>query len=79
MGVWGAAQAAAFGIGGCAGASALDLMRHLLSHTPSAFACVFALQALCFLTAATIALRLGRDDRDQAAHPNGSLSFRRTA
>lgn len=80
MGVWGAAQAAAFGIGGCVGASALDLMRHLLSHLPSAFASVFALQAACFLAAAVIALRLGRaPGHDKSNLPNRSLSLGRTA
>lgn len=61
MGVWGAAQAAAFGLGGFFGASALDLMRHMLPQLPQAFASVFTAEAICFLVAAIIARRLGQE------------------
>lgn len=67
VGVWGAAQAAAFGIGGFAGATGLDLMRHLMASAPSAFAIVFVVEAACFLAAATIAFRLGQ--RPEAERP----------
>jgi BCD family chlorophyll transporter-like MFS transporter len=60
MGVWGAAQAAAFGIGGFLGATGLDLMRHLVPSIPMAFASVFAAESIVFLAASVIALRLGR-------------------
>ena len=60
MGVWGAAQAAAFGIGGFLGATGLDLMRHLIASAPTAFATVFAVEATGFVIAALIALRLDR-------------------
>jgi BCD family chlorophyll transporter-like MFS transporter len=60
VGVWGAAQAAAFGIGGFAGASGLDLMRHLLGTSAVSFAAVFTTEAVCFIAAALIALRLER-------------------
>jgi len=65
VGVWGAAQAGAFGIGGFAGATGLDLMRHVVASTPVAFATVFSIEGLCFLVASVIALRLdrGADDR----------------
>jgi BCD family chlorophyll transporter-like MFS transporter len=69
MGVWGAAQAAAFGIGGFAGASALDLMRHLLPTLPAAFASVFGVEAMCFVAAAAMALRLDRLAADPAPAP----------
>lgn len=59
MGVWGAAQAIAFAIGGIAGAAGLDVMRHLISSTSTAFATVFLVEALVFLGAALFALRLG--------------------
>ena len=66
MGVWGAAQAIAFAFGGFAGAAGLDVMRHVISSTPTAFATVFLLEALVFLVAALFALRLG--------HPRINLS-----
>jgi BCD family chlorophyll transporter-like MFS transporter len=66
VGVWGAAQAAAFGIGGFAGATGLDLMRHLVAANPPAFATVFTAEGLCFLVAAVIAIRLDRAAVDRS-------------
>lgn len=60
VGLWGAAQAAAFGIGGFVGAFGLDVMRHTIGSGPAAFAVVFGCEAGGFLAAAVIALRLGR-------------------
>jgi BCD family chlorophyll transporter-like MFS transporter len=71
MGVWGAAQAIAFAIGGFLGAAGLDLMRHLISSTPSAFATVFAVEATVFVCAALFATRLGRADSGVSAIPSG--------
>ncbi|MFZ4689154.1 MAG: PucC family protein, partial [Polymorphobacter sp.] len=61
MGLWGAAQALAFGLGGFFGASAVDVGRHLLGADAPAFELVFAFEALVFLTAAAIAARLHDD------------------
>ena len=61
MGLWGAAQAAAFGIGGFCGASAVDVGRHLFGADAPAFETVFAAEAVMFLGAAMIALRLNDD------------------
>ncbi len=58
MGVWGAAQAMAFAVGGFAGAAGVDLGRHLLASTPAAFAVVFTVEAAIFLVAAALALRI---------------------
>lgn len=72
MGVWGAAQAMAFAIGGFSGAAGLDLMRHLVSSTPAAFATVFAVEATLFVAAALFATRLGRAaDAPQGVMPAG--------
>jgi BCD family chlorophyll transporter-like MFS transporter len=60
MGLWGAAQAIAFGIGGLAGAAASDLARLLIGATGPAYAVVFAAEALLFLVAAVLAARIGR-------------------
>jgi BCD family chlorophyll transporter-like MFS transporter len=61
MGLWGAAQASAFGLGGFFGASAVDAGRHLLGADGPAFELVFAFEAVIFLIAAAIALRLADD------------------
>jgi BCD family chlorophyll transporter-like MFS transporter len=61
MGLWGAAQACAFGLGGFFGASAVDAGRHLLGADGPAFELVFAFEAIIFLIAAAIAARLADD------------------
>ncbi len=55
MGVWGAAQAIAFGLGGLTGAVGVDLMRRIAPTTGDAFAIVFAVEAALFLVAALLA------------------------
>lgn len=61
MGLWGAAQAAAFGLGGFFGASAVDVGRHLLGADAAAFELVFAFEAIIFLGAAMLATRLNAE------------------
>jgi BCD family chlorophyll transporter-like MFS transporter len=58
MGLWGAAQALAFGIGGLIGTGASDLAHHLLALPGSAYATVFALEGAVFLLSATLAWRI---------------------
>ncbi len=58
MGVWGASQAIAFGLGGLIGAVAIDLGRTLIDSTGAAFALVFAAEALLFVAAALLSLRV---------------------
>ncbi len=58
MGLWGAAQAVAFGLGGLLGAAASDLTRRLIGSPGTAYAAVFALEALLFLVAAALAWRV---------------------
>ena len=57
MGLWGAAQAIAAGFGGLLGAAAVDAMRAIMSD-PSAFGTVFIAEAVLFLAAAAMALRI---------------------
>lgn len=59
MGLWGAAQALAFGLGSLAGSSAVDLARLLLGSPVAAYAVVFAGQAILFLVAGVLSLRVG--------------------
>lgn len=58
MGLWGASQAIAFGLGGFFGASAVDLGRNLLGEDGPAFELVFAFEAAIFIVAAMLAVRL---------------------
>jgi BCD family chlorophyll transporter-like MFS transporter len=60
MGLWGAAQAIAFGIGGLAGAAASDVARWLIGSAGPAYASVFALEAALFVVSAFMAARIGR-------------------
>ena len=55
MGLWGAAQAVAFGIGGLAGAAASDLARWFIADAGLAYASVFMGESLLFLWAARLA------------------------
>lgn len=57
MGLWGAAQAIAAGLGGLMGAASVDLLRGVLP-TPTAFGAVFVAEALLFLIAAALAVRV---------------------
>jgi BCD family chlorophyll transporter-like MFS transporter len=57
MGLWGAAQAIAAGFGGLTGAAAADAMRHLTDDA-TAFGTVFLAEALLFLAAAALAVRI---------------------
>ena len=55
MGLWGAAQALAFGAGGLLGTGASDLARALLGAPAPAYAAVFVAEAAVFLLAARLA------------------------
>jgi len=72
MGVWGAAQAIAFGIGGWLGTVAVDLSTHLTGSPLVAYGSVFATEALLFLVAAVLAGRLAARAPDRVAMPAGS-------
>ncbi|WP_298195253.1 BCD family MFS transporter [Novosphingobium sp.] len=61
MGVWGAAQGIAFGLGGLAGAIGVDLARHAESDG-RAFQSIFAIEAVLFMAAAVMAARIARQD-----------------
>lgn len=59
MGLWGAAQAIAFGLGGFLGALAADVARHVMASQGAAYALVFSIEALLFVVAAVLAFRIG--------------------
>ena len=60
MGVWGAAQAVAFGLGGLTGALGVDAARHLIGRDGAAFQLVFAIEACLFILAAVLAVQATR-------------------
>jgi BCD family chlorophyll transporter-like MFS transporter len=71
MGLWGAAQAVAFAVGGVFGTSIVDAMRFLLGSTAMAFAIVFVAEAILFLLAAGCAARIRST---QQRHPAPSTT-----
>jgi MFS transporter, BCD family, chlorophyll transporter len=58
MGIWGAAQAIAFGLGGFLGASGVDALRQIVPQVGDAFFAVFAIEAAMFVAAAYVASQL---------------------
>ncbi len=70
MGVWGAAQAAAFACGGFVGATGVDVMRGVLHADGAAFLTVFVAEAAVFLAAAVLASRVETGGVREAAVPS---------
>ncbi len=64
MGLWGAAQALAFGLGGFIGTVILDVVRYMSGSPEIAFASVFALEALLFLVSARLAVSVSSETRE---------------
>jgi len=69
MGLWGASQAIAFGLGGLLGAVAADAARYTMAEPAAAFSLVFAAEGALFLVAALLALHVGRSDADKRHLP----------
>jgi BCD family chlorophyll transporter-like MFS transporter len=70
MGLWGAAQAIAFGLGGILGTGASDLARWLIGSTGQAYATVFAIEAVVFTLSAWCAVLVMRQTNLQPEPPN---------
>jgi BCD family chlorophyll transporter-like MFS transporter len=72
MGLWGAAQAMAFGLGGLLGTVASDLAHYLLGQAGTAYASVFGFEFVMFGVAAACAVWVGRCDSPKVVqrHPN---------
>ncbi len=60
MGLWGAAQAMAFGLGGLVGTGASDLARSWIQQSDQAYACVFFFEMLLFAWSAWWAIQVGK-------------------
>lgn len=69
MGVWGASQAIAQGLGGFAGAALVDVLR-LSGDTADAFGLVFVIEAALFLAAGLMAWRIIDGGRLRAPAPH---------
>lgn len=65
MGLWGGAQAVAFGMGGVMGTVVVDVMGLIQDSIPSAYASAFLLEACLFVVAAAIALRINSVSRSE--------------
>ena len=59
MGLWGAAQAIAFGLGGFLGTVAIDVTRLVWDLPEVAYGIVFCGEGLMFLVSAVLAARVG--------------------
>ena len=66
MGLWGAAQALAFGLGGFIGTVILDVVRYISGSPEIAFTSVFALEALLFLVSARLAVSVSNETRESS-------------
>ncbi len=66
MGLWGAAQAIAFGAGGFLGTMGVDVMRSLVATPAVAYGAVFTSQAVMFLIATLLAARVGHTGHSPA-------------
>lgn len=60
MGLWGAAQAVSFGLGGLVGTAASDVARWLIAAPGLAYASVFALEGALFVVSAVLAWHIGQ-------------------
>ncbi|MEY2681505.1 MAG: hypothetical protein RIQ66_66 [Pseudomonadota bacterium] len=67
VGLWGAAQAIAFGTGGLIGAAASDFSRHWIDDPGIAYGVVFFAEAALFLVAARLAVRIEPQQHQQQA------------
>ena len=67
MGLWGAAQAIAFAVGGLLGTILVDGLRFFTQSPAYSYMLVFGLEALVFLAAAVLAARVGAPRSEPAA------------
>ena len=77
MGLWGAAQAIAFAVGGVLGTAAVDIARQFFPDAAYAYGIVFAAEAIVFLWSAMIAGELAHESRASrhAQSPTASTSL----
>ena len=69
MGIWGAAQAIAFGLGGLLGTGLSDLVRLVVNDLGTAYGFVFLLEAMLFVVAAQLARSIPREQATPSSIP----------
>jgi len=75
MGLWGAAQAVAFALGGILSSGTVDLIRYVSGSSLTAFSMVFGMQAILFCVAARFAARVASTpQRRSAANPTAVIA-----
>ncbi len=74
MGMFGAAQAIAFGLGGFLGTVMLDVGRIATGSTIGGYAVVFLGDATLFLASAWLALRIGQEARERSRYPGAAAA-----
>jgi BCD family chlorophyll transporter-like MFS transporter len=74
MGLWGAAQAIAFGLGGVLGAAGVDAARAMLLSPMLAYGLIFCAEALLFLISARLAYRIGLKRIERRNYVSPSLT-----
>lgn len=77
MGLWGAAQAIAFGLGGFLGTAAIDATRQVFADPVIAYATVFAAEGVLFLVSAKLASRV--TGHNQSANSDPAKSYTNTS
>lgn len=75
MGMWGAAQGLAFGLGGFLGTAAVDLTRYLFESPVLAYATVFSAQAILFLAAAGLAIGIEQPDNQSTDSDSQAMPY----
>jgi BCD family chlorophyll transporter-like MFS transporter len=73
MGLWGAAQAVAFALGGLVGNTAVDAIRYMSGSAVPAFAAVFVTEGVLFCVAAFFALQASGRRNPQMAAPASAV------
>lgn len=79
LGLWGAAQAVAFGFGGVIGTMLVDLARHILGAPAPAYSLLFAVQGVLFIAAAALAVRLTAAAAQASLEQDSELSLKSSA
>jgi BCD family chlorophyll transporter-like MFS transporter len=75
MGIWGAAQAIAFGSGGFVGALGVDAVRSIAGTPIAAYMTVFAIEGAIFIAAAWLALGIGQQREHDTSRTSDLMSL----
>ena len=75
MGIWGAAQAIAFGSGGFIGALGVDVVRSIAGTPIAAYMTVFAVEGAIFIAAAWLALGIGQQRERDTSRTSDLMSL----